>query len=181
MSDAMIIGLTSSFGIMLGAIITILSSIWTIKENNKHNVKKLEREHKNKIEYLEKEIFFKKKIEYFEETLKWASEKVDTIDKKHEKIKKNYLDAKIFLEKTNKEKSTWEILGKAPLYIANITEITQEITKLIKIEVDFIKNVNKITKLNHKKIIQENEEIVEKLNPQLLSLIRKMEEELKIN
>jgi len=66
MVDTITAALIGASGIALGAIITIIGSRQIAKKNHQYRMQQLEREHEKRIEYMKEEIFFKKKLEYFE-------------------------------------------------------------------------------------------------------------------
>ena len=66
MEEVIIIGFFSIFGILIGSIITLIGSNYIAKRNHEYSLEKLGKEHKMRIDFMKKESFFKKKLEYFE-------------------------------------------------------------------------------------------------------------------
>ncbi|MFZ1970561.1 MAG: hypothetical protein WAU65_00015 [Candidatus Nanoarchaeia archaeon] len=71
--DTILAGLIGLIGIIIGSIITILGSRHIAKKNHEYSIEKLGKEQEYKLKYLREEIFYRKKIDFFQKIMEELS------------------------------------------------------------------------------------------------------------
>jgi hypothetical protein len=161
-----------------GITVTIIGSLFADWRNHKRNLERLRQEHNYRVRYMQKETFFRKKLEYFERIAKAIEDNVEIYEvvlsgieneKNMNIIRKRLLDCKL-LE-----------MQASPLYSDTLKQTAIGIVKFLMAESEFHKKITEIKpKGNIKKIVLDlkkikikimdaGKETIEKLRQELLS------------
>jgi len=80
MSDALLIGLIGVGGIIVGSVITILGSRGIAKENQNYELKRLEKEHKKRIEYMKFQWTYEERIKNYKKIIDFLGSQENIIN-----------------------------------------------------------------------------------------------------
>ncbi len=136
MGEGILIGLIGTGGVIIGSIITILGSRHIARKNHKYNLEKLKKEQEYRLKYFREEIFYKKKLEYYNKIAK----QIENISYHYTQLITNSLPQikEFFKNSSNlKEDKIQQILGE---------KIKDSIKELVKKEIldYFLPNGNSI-------------------------------------
>jgi len=180
MTDAILIGLMGASGIIIGAIITIIGSRQIAKKNHEYSMEKLREEHEKKIEYLRERIFFKKKLEYFEQIAEAMEESILFHNMAINKLKKNKKRFDVNDIRNITYNSKVLAMQASPLYSDTLKPTAIGIVKFLIAQKSFDKLIEEIskrklkktdiTKLNNfvKKMMKSDKEATKKMREELL-------------
>ena len=121
---------------LIGIGTQIITTLLIDKTNHKRNLERLRREHDYEVRYMQKETFFKKKLEYFETASKEIEKEIIFYGIFLKRIKE-IKDIKEFLKILKKEKPKPILMGSSPLYSDSLKPTAIELVKFMGAQNEF--------------------------------------------
>jgi len=159
-----LMGIFTLAGALIGAVIAP-------RFNHKYSMEKLKEEHEKRLEYMKEEIFFKNKLEYFEEISEKIQEEIGKIFLIKEKLKHNQQIKEL-------PNLTAFYKDRCELYF-NGLELLEKMNDLAKMGLEMNDLIDNIPKNKRKNYIKKIEALCKRFINKKLDIINLMKKELK--
>ena len=153
-----------------GIFVQIIGTNLADKKNHERNIKRLEKEHENKIEYLKEEIFYKRKLEYCEGLTSKIEKTKENTNKMIEDIKENKIPEVEYL--------LGELAYGEYSLIFEVSDLLEKVDKFKSIQHKLGEQMIKTLKEKEKK--KENIQILEEMFKEMIDTSNKIFAQMRI-
>jgi len=164
---------------LIGLVVQIIATAIADNKNHNRNMERIKEEHNHKVDYMKKEIFFKRKLRYFEKVSKIIEKTIEDFSWTIIELRKDKPDLKKLLELS---KNNETIKSESSTLYSDSYSLKNFLPYIMKFEESIISFCGKMLeyKINkkNKETLKELEEILNKVRGSGIELKMEMREEL---